>query len=490
MAKLQNRAIQLFCSYSHKDDGYLESLEECLSNLERSGDIVIWHDRKIMPGTNISKTVIEKMNEAEIFVFLLSSSYLSSKECIKEWEKAFSIERKGKLCVRVPIIVRDCDWLELLGTDNIKALPKDGRSIVSYSNQDQAWREVCEGIRAVVTDLKNRFIPKNDFIESIELTEFSSDNPLKLNDIYVFPCISLVRDYPNDISVYEEKAVLSIKEILSFKNALIHGEDMSGKTALLRMIFFHLIEEGKPALYFDLQNTFGHPSEKTFRQSFFEQFNGDYEQWVSQDSAKTIIIDGLSFSKRDRKFLEVAIEKFDNVIVCSSTSVYRSYYWDDSLVAQFKKLELGPITHVVQERLIRKRLQLMNLKKSVKDGHVDQIESKVNSIIQSEIVPRYPFYVLSVIQTLEAYMPKDFNITSYGHCYYALILARLIKSGIAKSDDSLNVCLQFAERLAIVRYKKEVLHSSEFAKEDFLEFVSSYREKYVLPDSILSSSCP
>ena len=487
MQKDQQKPLEVFCSYSHKDEQFLERLGECLSYLEKGNEINFWSDKDILPGKNINEEISERMKSTDIFVFLLSSSFLSSDECQKEWHTATELEKNGdKPCVRIPIVVRDCEWIDLLDEDNIKALPKDGKSVAGYSNQDQAWSEVCSGVKSVISELSNKFEIKHSFLRSLEATEFSSNDPLKLTDIFEFPCIFLMSDNPKDLDVYEEKQLASIDELFEFDKALIHGENMSGKTALSRKLFLSLVKSNRPTLYFDLQGIFGQPTEKTFEGLFQDQFSGNYNSWNKLKEEKTIIIDGLGSSSRDRKLLEVASEKFDKVFVFSSTNIYRSYYWDDPLVAQFKKLEIGPLTHVVQERLIRKRLQLMHLNDVVKDGHVDEIESKVNSIIQAEVVPRYPFYVLSIIQTLEAFMPKDFNITSYGHCYYALILSRLIKSGIARSDDALNVCIHFSERLAYTKYNSEHIMRKKFSKEDFECFVLDYRQTFVLPDSILN----
>ena len=42
--------IQVFVSYSHKDEALRDRLSAHLSSLERTGVIVEWHDRRIPPG--------------------------------------------------------------------------------------------------------------------------------------------------------------------------------------------------------------------------------------------------------------------------------------------------------------------------------------------------------------------------------------------------------------------------------------------------------
>lgn len=125
--------------------------------------------------------------------------------------------------------------------------------------------------------------------------------------------------------------------------------------------------------------------------------------------------------------------------------------------------------------MIRKRLALLNGGSAVSDSLVDREERRVNSVLVSQrLLPRYPFYVLSILQTLEAYMPPNLQITSYGHCYQALILAHLWLSGVRAEDTDINSCFNFLERLAIETYRRrrEPQRADRF---DLWEFVTKYR---------------
>ena len=83
-----------------------------------------------------------------------------------------------------------------------------------------------------------------------------------------------------------------------------------------------------------------------------------------------------------------------------SSTVYQSYYRDDSRLAAYVEVRIEPLTHGQQETLIRRRLALLSESPTVSDGRVDQIEDRVNSVIMSQrLVPRYPFFVLSILQT-------------------------------------------------------------------------------------------
>ena len=110
----------------------------------------------------------------------------------------------------------------------------------------------------------------------------------------------------------------------------------------------------------------------------------------------------------------------------------------------------------------------------------------VNSIITSKkLVPRYPFFILSILQLYEGFMPSNLSITSYGHCYYVLIVATLTKAGISNEDKDINTCFNFAENLAFEIYQ----HSSEensLGVSDLDTFIAEYKEEFIIFDSILN----
>ena len=113
----------LFYSYCHKDEKYRESMETSLSLLKREGLLDDWSDQKILPGQSISQKIEEKINEADIMVFLVSQHFIASDACMQEWERAQQIG-VDKLIFRIPIILTACAWEDMLSGDDLKALPR------------------------------------------------------------------------------------------------------------------------------------------------------------------------------------------------------------------------------------------------------------------------------------------------------------------------------------------------------------------------------
>ena len=272
-------------------------------------------------------------------------------------------------------------------------------------------------------------------------------------------------------------------EILEKDYALIHGDDLSGKTTLCKHLFLTLVNEDTTALFINLQEIESKkPTEKLLQEAYEKQYEGSYDLWKLQEN-KTIILDNLSNPGHSLEFVTFVSEHFKHVIVSTSSDQFRSYFMGDERLAQFVEIRICNLSHIKQEELIRKRLELTNANQNNIHEKIDLIENKVNSvIINNRLLPRYPFYILSILQTYEGFMPNDIEMTSHGHCYYVLILANLIKSGIQETDDQINTCFNFSERLAFEIYKCK----SSKTNFCFDSFIKEYKKKYIIKDIILN----
>ena len=469
----------LFYSYSHEDAPYRSNMEKALAQLRTDGLLKDWSDLKILPGQSISKKIRERMDEADIFVFLLSPDFITSDECMKEWEYAKQLSAEGELIFRIPIILRDCSWKDFLGKDDVKALPDDGKPVANFDSEDTAWLQVYEGIKAVVNQLKETCILKSEFRQEMEKTDFLSLQHVELQDIFVFPTLLY---YP--LQAEQEREIINDQtQLLAKKYLLIHGEEMSGKTALGRHLFLSLVaDKSTPVLHIDLKEVTGKADERIFSRAYYRQFSGDYSVWKQQEN-KTLILDDLSSRSNHIELIEIAKGLFEKIIIALSSDTFYSFFRDETRLADFQEVTIRPLTQSQQETLIRKRLSLSDRAEPITDGFVDQIERHVNSIIISnKIVPRYPFFVLSILQTYEGFMPDNLSITAYGHCYYVLIVASLVKSGISSEDNAINTCFNFAEKLAFKIYQQRKLQTE--SSLDLKEFVDEYKENFIIPESI------
>ena len=474
---------RLFYSYCHKDSLHRESMETSLALLKGQGHLHQWSDAEILPGQSISSEIRKQMDEADIIAFLFSPDFLSSEECMKEWRYSKQLSDSGKNLFRIPIIVRPCAWKDVLLSDDVLALPNDGKPVSQFDDHDVAWQQVYEGIKKVVNTLRMTFSPREEFLEGIDRTDFMSQEHLKLQDLFVFLRMTCEDPLSNEKQL-RDTTITTLAELLNNKYAVIHGQEKSGKNALARYIYLSLIEKAEPVLLLDPSQGRGRMNETLLRRTYEAQFHGDYSSWVQQ-SKKTLIVEDLNPESRLPDFLGKAKEIFDRIIVTTASDVYYSFFRDDTRFAEFLPMKIQPLSRVQQEGLIRKRLALLQTSTPTTDGFVDQVENRVNSIMISErLLPRFPFYVLSILQTYEAYMPTNLSVTSYGHCYQALIFANLILSGISKTDDDVNACFNFSEQLAFATYQ----HRNNVPDEDFdfSKFVDKYKSQFFIRESIIN----
>jgi hypothetical protein len=75
------RSIEVFFSYSHRDEALRDDLADHLRLLERQGIITGWHDRRITGATEWAGAINEHLRTANIILLLISSAFLASDYC-------------------------------------------------------------------------------------------------------------------------------------------------------------------------------------------------------------------------------------------------------------------------------------------------------------------------------------------------------------------------------------------------------------------------
>lgn len=75
------KPIDVFFSYSHKDEALRDELATHVKLLERNGVIRSWHDRRIGAGQDWKQAIDQNLEEAEIILLLVSADFLASDYC-------------------------------------------------------------------------------------------------------------------------------------------------------------------------------------------------------------------------------------------------------------------------------------------------------------------------------------------------------------------------------------------------------------------------
>jgi hypothetical protein len=146
--------FNLFYSYSHKDEGFRDQLNTHLAVLQRDGVIKPWHDRKISAGQEWAGQIDAHLNDADIILLLISPDFMASEYC-HDVEMKRAMERHEKQEARViPVILRHVDNWHNAPFAKLQAVPKDGKPIKAWLDQDEAFVDVTRQIRFAAEKLR------------------------------------------------------------------------------------------------------------------------------------------------------------------------------------------------------------------------------------------------------------------------------------------------------------------------------------------------
>lgn len=166
--------INIFISYSHKDERYLHKLESHLSSLKRNNLVNTWFDHKIPAGKYLDIEINENLKKSNVFICLISSDFIKSDYC---YNKEFSYVINNLNIHIIPIKVRPVD-IENTPLSKLKILPKDAKPVSLWKNTDEAWVDVVEGIKAVINKLKSEKKESSGVLSSISETVTFSEKEI------------------------------------------------------------------------------------------------------------------------------------------------------------------------------------------------------------------------------------------------------------------------------------------------------------------------
>ena len=136
-------------SYAHEDEGLRNKLSDHLGGLRHGGYIKDWSDGQILPGQEWASEIIRRLDDADIILLLVTSSFLGS-EFIGTVELARALERhrRGEAVV-IPVILKPADW-QSAGLAGLLALPKDGKAVSTWPDHDAAYLDIAQGLRRAI----------------------------------------------------------------------------------------------------------------------------------------------------------------------------------------------------------------------------------------------------------------------------------------------------------------------------------------------------
>lgn len=145
-----NEPLNLFFSYSHKDEPLRDHLERHLAAYKRNDKIQTWHDRKILPGGNWQKEIDDAINQANLILLLVSAHFIESNYCYGiEMVRAIQRHEEGDATV-IPIMLAPVFGWDQTPMASLLALPTDAKPVSRWRSRDEAFFDVAQGIARIV----------------------------------------------------------------------------------------------------------------------------------------------------------------------------------------------------------------------------------------------------------------------------------------------------------------------------------------------------
>lgn len=176
--------VEIFFSYSHKDEAFREQLETNLSMLKRQGLINPWTDRMITAGEEWKGEIDENLKLANIVLLLITANFLASDYCYDiEMKRAMAMHETGEVCV-IPIILTPVEGWEHSPFSKLQVLPRDGKPVTQWSDRDEAFVNVAQGIRKSIERIRRQpsetrgeteAASRSEFLNAATITELPPD---------------------------------------------------------------------------------------------------------------------------------------------------------------------------------------------------------------------------------------------------------------------------------------------------------------------------
>jgi TIR domain len=142
---------QVFISYSHKDQRFLNDLLTHLKPYLRKGTFTAWSDQQIKPGSQWFDEIKAELAKTSVAVMLVSPDFLAS-DFIHEHELGPLLKEAAAGGVTILwVLIRDCSYEETL-LEPYQAVLSPDKSLASMTKakRDTAWKAVCKAIQQAV----------------------------------------------------------------------------------------------------------------------------------------------------------------------------------------------------------------------------------------------------------------------------------------------------------------------------------------------------
>lgn len=302
-------------------------------------------------------------------------------------------------------------------------------------------------------------------------------------DLFIYPDLEPIIEDGNGQYIEASEILLDGKNKI-----IIEGEPQSGKTCLLQKLQIDLHDINKLAIYLNAKEIKGIDAESYVKRALKSQFNkkeNNFEEFLSTPiNDRVVLIDDIEKCLINKDNKKVLLDRlgllFSKIILISSNeNEIHAVLKSENFYKDFSHFKILPLGRVKRNELIEAWIKLgkeFDANEEMELTHMIQSRfNKISELLGEHLIPPYPVFILTLLQSLSTSLNFNIEQTSYAYCYQSLIFVGLVKAGVEK--DNLGSIINYLSQLAYMVHKQS---SKKITRSDFESFYSKYKESYIM----------
>lgn len=283
---------------------------------------------------------------------------------------------------------------------------------------------------------------------------------IALEDLFVFPDLEASPEDGDEATTVQGDAL--IQAAVSKHGFVLQGDERSGRTSLLKHLYRRMFERNIVPLLVPahrLTRATDDEIESLLDRLVEQQYGRSADQYLQLPlSERALLVDDFDEvpirSEKARQQLLSRLRSRCGILVLSVSDVFDATYLSDerdtkSSYEDLPKYRVLPFGHLSRAKLIRRWVTLDAdefLSSEDRIRRFDEAVKYVNFVMQWNVVPCYPIYLLTLLQAQKTTSPDSFKDSGLGYYYQFLISDAMLGAGVAreKLTDVMQYCTQLA----------------------------------------------
>jgi len=267
---------------------------------------------------------------------------------------------------------------------------------------------------------------------------------------------------------------------------LIVGGEKSGKTSACKYLFQKYLKDDIIPVFVEgerIKSDKPENFEKYIIRSLAEQYtNGDVDRFIQLDSSKKVLIvddfqlSSLKLTQKIRILERLLVEYARVWIFVDETFLLHDFirHVKDGarLSSQIKTYSILPFGNILRDTLVRKWYGVGDEVYDDNDNDlylkIDKTTAMLNVLVESNLVPPYPFYLYTAISSFNSTQPANISESTYGYYYTTLLTIAL--GGISSQNEEIDLRKNYLTEFAYHIFENKHSYLNEAEVNEFHTF--------------------